>query len=167
MYSYKLLSASATPYVFKGGDIVQVRRGGNTSNVIHFYDSPTGLTLCLYDMEGNSVYSTKTVSRCTSSSIRNIIWTILRGAALYLQVRLCPNGVVAIPEEGDVKVDEIGEFIIWNPKSKKPPRVVLTSRSEAKGVAVSMSERYNETFHWCKLLGKAEQVTSRKTKITE
>lgn len=77
--------------------------------------------------------------------------------------QLTPNGVEAIPEERD----EYGEYIVWCPSSDRPPRVILSSRAQAKAVAISMSERHNGTFHWCKLLGKAEQVTKRTTKITD
>lgn len=79
---------------------------------------------------------------------------------------VCPNGVEAIPEDIP-DFDEEGEFIVWCPTSDRPPRVILGSRAQAKAVAISMSERHNGTFHWCKLLGKAEQVTKRTTKITD
>lgn len=166
MYDYKLLKASDIPYVFKSGDIVHVKRGGNTVYEMKFYNSPASSTMSIYDMKGDTVYSTP-YTNMNSISVRGIVWTLLRGAALFLRVNLCPNGVVATPEEDVPDYDDIGEYIIWCPSSNRPPRVVLDGSRKAKEVAISMSERHNSTFHWCKLVGKAEQVTSRTTKVTE
>lgn len=83
--------------------------------------------------------------------------------------RLCPNGAKAIPERDTDK----GQFIVWCPSSHLPPRVVHNSEKQAKAVAASMSERHGKKFHWCRIIGTAEQVsrvvtkTVKETKITE
>lgn len=49
-------------------------------------------------------------------------------------------------------------YIVWCPDSNLPPTTIFASESQAKAVAIKMSEQYVSTFFWAKLCGKAEAV---------
>lgn len=76
--------------------------------------------------------------------------------------RLFQETVVEERMEGDyVKEDTDlkNKFIVWNPESNKPPRVVYGTKGNAVKVAMSMATRNpGERFAICKVVGVGRSV---------
>jgi hypothetical protein len=77
---------------------------------------------------------------------------------------------ITFPQHNEAKLQELrdiaakaeqvstSQYIIWNPGSALPPRVVQNSRPEAIKVAGRMAnENPGSTFYVCKLVHKAEK----------
>lgn len=64
--------------------------------------------------------------------------------------------------------EETGQFIIWCKNGKTNPKVVHTSKAEAKQAARAMTKRHNNTFYVAKLVAMSKpvvEVTSRMTDL--
>lgn len=155
-------------HTFKGGDVIKVKRGSSEIAEIRIENTRTGNKATLEYVDSNFIETRDNTYALTSHNIRSLFYRATYGCALYLVVpepKAKPK-VIQTPVDDKTKVidefDADGKYIVWCPASSLPPRVVLEGRKQAKAVAMSMAQRHGKKFHWCRLMGSAESVTSIK-----
>lgn len=155
-------------HTFANGSVIKIKRGSAEVGEIRIESAPRGNRAVLYAPTGDIIRSRENTFTLTSHNIRSQFWSETYGCALHLVVpepAAAPE-VIQTPVDDKTKVidefDAEGEYIVWCPASSLPPRVVLNGRKQAKAVAMSMAQRHGKKFHWCRLMGSAESVTSIK-----
>ncbi|QQG33691.1 hypothetical protein PQC34_gp043 [Cronobacter phage A24] len=155
-------------HTFANGSVIKIKRGSAEVGEIRIESAPRGNRAVLYAPTGDIIRSRENTFALTSHNIRSQFWGETYGCALHLVVPepVAAPEVIQTPVDDKTKVidefDAEGEYIVWCPASSLPPRVVLNGRKQAKAVAMSMAQRHGKKFHWCRLMGSAESVTSIK-----
>lgn len=153
-------------YKVKSGDEFELKKGKKVIYIIKVSNTEKGIWVNLFDLKDNLLKTQ--YYGCVAVPMSTIrghnLWDYFRGKAVYLNRKgpqLCPNGVVAVPEERE----DTDKYILWCPTSKLPPKVVMVSEKKAKSVAESMTHRHGGTFYWAKLCGKSQLVETKTYKL--